>query len=179
MRLRALEACRMRSIWAAAVGSALFFVVAPMSFAGLVPWWMTRWRMSPPLLGWTGLRWIGAALIAAGTVVLVDAFARFVRHGRGTPAPPLPTERLVVTRLYRYVRNPMYLAVLSAIAGQWLLLGATNLLIYAALVGAAFHLFVIGYEEPTLRHRYEEEYERYRRNVRRWWPRLSPWSPAS
>jgi protein-S-isoprenylcysteine O-methyltransferase Ste14 len=167
----------MRSTWAAAAGSTVFFLVAPAFIAGLVPRWMTHWKMSAPLLGWTGFRYVGAALVLAGTAVLVDAFARFVRHG-GTPAPPLPTEKLVVTGLYRYVRNPMYLGVLSAILGQSLLFGASGLFAYAAFVAVAFHLFVLAYEEPTLRGRYGAEYDRYCRAVRRWWPRSSPWLDA-
>jgi protein-S-isoprenylcysteine O-methyltransferase Ste14 len=107
-------------------------------------------------------------------MVLFDAFARFALQGRGTPAPPLPTERLVVSGLYRHVRNPMYLAVLTVVFGQALLLGSTGLLAYAALLFAAFHLFIVGYEEPTLRRRFGSEYEQYCRRVRRWWPRAGP-----
>jgi protein-S-isoprenylcysteine O-methyltransferase Ste14 len=66
-------------------------------------------------------------MTAAGTLVLFDAFARFALQGRGTPAPPLPAEHLVVSGLYRHLRNPMYLAVLTVVVGQALLLGATNL----------------------------------------------------
>jgi len=115
---------------------------------------------------------LGAALIVAGTVVLVYAFVLFVTAGVGTPAPVAPTERLVVSGLYRYVRNPMYLAVIATIVGQGLLLGRIVLLFYALAVGLAFSVFVRGHEEPTLSHRYGAEYEAYRRAVPRWWPRL-------
>lgn len=162
----------MRSAWAAAGATTVFFFVAPFIIAGLVPRWITRWQFSPAPWGWQGFRWIGAAIAAAGTAVLIEAFVRFVRHGRGTPAPPLPTEHLVVTGLYRRVRNPMYLGVLAAIAGQALLFGSRDLLVYLAVVAAGFHLFVLAYEEPTLRARYGAEYERYCRDVRRWWPRF-------
>ena len=109
--------------------------------------------------------------------MLLDAFARFVREGRGTPAPVAPTERLVVGGLYRHVRNPMYLAVEAAILGQALLLGRSVLLAYAGVIGVAFWAFVRLYEEPTLARRYGEEYEAYRRAVPAWWPRLRPWRP--
>ena len=164
----------MRSRWAAAAGSVLFLLLAPAVVAGIVPLWIARWRPSDPLLGWVGIRWAGAALILAGALVLFDAFARFALQGRGTPAPPLPTEQLVVSGLYRHVRNPMYLAVLTVVVGQALLLGATSLLAYAALLFAAFHLFIVGYEEPTLRRRFGSEYERYCGRVRRWWPQAAP-----
>src|SRR5882724_4161398 len=98
----------MRSIGAAAAGSVLFFLAAPLVVAGLVPRWLSGWKMSAPLIGWSGFRFIGIILVFGGTAVLLDAFARFVRQGRGTPAPPLPTEKLVVSGLYRHVRNPMY-----------------------------------------------------------------------
>jgi protein-S-isoprenylcysteine O-methyltransferase Ste14 len=151
------------------VGSLVFLVVAPGTVAGLIPWWITRWRFEAPLLGWAG-RIAGGLLVAAGVLGLLDSFARFALVGRGTPAPIAPTERLVVSGLYRHVRNPMYLAVVSIIFGQALLFGSTTLLWYGALVWLAFHLFVLFYEEPTLRRRYGGEYDRYRAAVRRWQP---------
>src|SRR5258705_3661192 len=107
----------------AAVGSALFCAVAPGVVAGLVPWWLTQWQVRGPLSHWAPLRVAGLILLILATIVLVQAFARFVAEGRGTPAPVAPTERLVVGGLYRYVRNPMYLAVVAAITGQGLALG--------------------------------------------------------
>ena len=114
-------------------------------------------------------------MIAAGIPVLVDSFARFALQGLGTPAPVFPTRRLVITGLYRFVRNPMYVAVLSVIIGQALLLGNVRVLRYGALVGLGFHLFVVAYEEPTLRSTFGQEYERYCTAVPRWIPRFSPW----
>ena len=86
-----------------------------------------------------------------------------------------PTERLVVTGAYRYVRNPMYVAVIGAIVGQALLLGQPVLLGYAAVVAAAVVSFVRAYEEPTLLRQFGSEYETYRRAVPGWVPRLRPW----
>src|SRR5260370_13363024 len=103
---------------AAATGSAAFFVLAPGVVAGFVPWWLTGWRFQDPLPYWAPLRLVGTLLLVAGLAVLVRAFAQFVAEGVGTPAPVAPTERLVVGGLYRYVRNPMYLAVLATILGQ-------------------------------------------------------------
>jgi protein-S-isoprenylcysteine O-methyltransferase Ste14 len=155
-----------------ALGSALFLVVAPGVVAGLVPWLLTGWQPGaarPPL------QVIGALLIVAGAVVLLDAFARFVVEGLGTPAPVAPTERLVVGGLYRHVRNPMYLAVGATIVGQALLLSRPILLLYAAAFAVVVLAFVRGYEEPTLERRFGTEYEEYRRAVPGWWPRLRPW----
>jgi protein-S-isoprenylcysteine O-methyltransferase Ste14 len=161
----------------AATGTAVFFALAPATVAGLVPWWLTGWRPARPLAELVPLRALGALLVLAGAGALVHAFVRFVVEGLGTPAPVAPTERLVVGGLYRYVRNPMYLAVLAAIVGQSLLLWQAVLVPYAALVALAFVLFVLGYEQPSLQRQFGSQYEAYRRAVPAWWPRLRPWRP--
>ncbi len=161
------------------LGSALFFVVAPGVVAGLVPWWIMRWEFQPAFLGFEVIRVIGLVLIIAGIPGLVDSFARFALQGLGTPAPIAPPQRLVVTGLYRYVRNPMYVAVVSVTVGQALLFGDGRLLWYGALVWLAFHLFVVVYEEPILQQKFGMEYESFRTNVPRWVPRLTPWQARS
>src|SRR5215813_8685176 len=95
----------------ALLGSAIFLVIAPGTLAVYIPWTFTRWHLQAPLLGFVPFRWLGVAFIAAGLPVLLDSFARFALQGLGTPAPIAPPQRLVVTGLYRYVRNPMYVAV--------------------------------------------------------------------
>ncbi|HEU4422596.1 MAG TPA: isoprenylcysteine carboxylmethyltransferase family protein [Pilimelia sp.] len=163
---------------AAAMGSILFFVLAPGVFGALVPGWLTGgWQVRHPESYGPAPRVIGGVLVVAGTAVLLHAFARFVREGLGTPAPVAPTERLVVGGLYQHVRNPMYLAVLAVIVGQALLLAQPVLLAYAAVVALAFVVFVRAYEEPTLRRQHGARYEAYRRAVPGWWPRLRPWHP--
>lgn len=157
------------------MGSTLFFALAPGIVAGLLPWMITRWQVADPP-PWP-LRAFGAALLVAAVLVLVSAFARFVTEGLGTPAPVAPTQRLVIGGLYRYVRNPMYLAVLAAIAGQALILGRIELVAYGFVVAVAFVAFVRVYEEPTLRATFGDAYETYRRAVPGWWPRLRPWTP--
>ena len=163
-----MASARVRS----ALGSGLFLVVAPGVVAGLVPWWLTGWQAGST---WPPLQVLGALLVAAGAVVLVDAFVRFVVEGIGTPAPVAPTQRLVVGGLYRFVRNPMYLAVGATIVGQALLLGRPILLLYAVAFAVVVFAFVRGYEEPTLARQFGSEYEDYRRAVPGWWPRLRPW----
>ena len=165
----------MRRAWAA-VGSLVFLVLAPGVVAGLVPYWLTGWEVEEPLPHWLPLRILGALLLAAGVLVLLHAFARFVLEGQGTPAPVAPTERLVVGGLYRYVRNPMYLAVAATIVGQALLLGQLVLLPYAAVFAIAVVAFVRLYEEPTLSRQFGADYDAYRRAVPGWWPRSRPWA---
>ena len=159
----------------AVLGSAFFLVVAPGTVAGLVPWWISGWQSQAPLLHFAPFRWMGALLILIGLPVLLDSFGRFALKGLGTPAPVFPTKHLVVSGLYRYVRNPMYLAVAGMILGQGLLFGDMRVLEYGFVVWLAFHLFVLFYEEPTLRRSFGTEYETFCANVGRWVPRLSVW----
>jgi protein-S-isoprenylcysteine O-methyltransferase Ste14 len=159
----------------AAVGSAVFFLAAPGVVAGLIPWLLTRWQAREPLPYWAPMRVLGGILLVAGLIALIRAFVRFVMEGLGTPAPIAAPERLVVGGVYRYVRNPMYVAVLAAIVGQALLLGRLGLLLYAAAAWLLVAGFVRWYEEPTLTRRFGEDYEAYRRAVPAWWPRLHPW----
>jgi protein-S-isoprenylcysteine O-methyltransferase Ste14 len=160
----------------AAIGSAVFFVLAPGTAAGLAPYWLSNGWHSRAALWY--LRMPGALLILAGLVVVVHAFARFVTEGVGTPAPIAPPQHLVVGGFYRYVRNPMYVAVVALIVGQGLWLAQPSVLIYAVIAWAAMALFVKVYEEPTLAKTFGAEYERYKRNVRAWIPRRSPWRPV-
>jgi protein-S-isoprenylcysteine O-methyltransferase Ste14 len=159
----------------AAIGSVAFFVLAPGGVAGLIPWLLTRWE---PLPFWLPLRVLGAALLLGALVVLVSSFARFVTEGFGTPAPVAPPDRLVIGGFYRYVRNPMYIAVLSLILGQALVLGQLVLLAYAVVVTAAFVAMVRWHEEPALQREFGAQYDSYRAGVPGWLPRLRPWHQA-
>lgn len=156
----------------AALGSLLFLLIAPGMVGGFLPWLLTGWSARDWSLP---VRLLGAAMIAAGLALLLPAFVRFAIEGIGTPAPVAPTQRLVVGGAYRYVRNPMYLAVASLIVGQALLLGQAILLLYALAFGVTVTVFVRGYEEPTLASRFGEQYDAYRSEVPRWRPRSRPW----
>jgi protein-S-isoprenylcysteine O-methyltransferase Ste14 len=157
------------------VGTIVFLLLAPGIVAVLIPWLITGWRTSWPS-GWIWpIATVAAVLILSGIVVLLDAFVRFARAD-GTPAPPLPTAHLVVVGPYRFVRNPMYLAVLAIILGQALLFASWATVLYAAIAFLAVLLFVRFYEEPTLEQEYGDEYREYRRAVRGWIPRLRPWN---
>jgi protein-S-isoprenylcysteine O-methyltransferase Ste14 len=159
----------------AIVSSAIFLVIAPGIVVGYIPWRICRWHVEVPLGGIFSFRILGVLLITAGLPVLSDSFARFALQGLGTPAPVFPTRHLVISGLYRYVRNPMYVAVATLILGQGLFFGDVHVLEYGIAVWAAFHLFVLFYEEPTLRTTYGSQYEVFCANVPRWVPRLRPW----
>jgi len=162
----------------AILGTFAFLFVTPGFVAGVVPCWITHWRFQPALWNLSPLRWLGAALLLIGAAIVLDSFARFALQGLGTPAPVLPTRHLVITGLYRYVRNPMYVGVAAAIFGQALLFENQDLVIYGLLVWLAFHLFVYFYEEPRLRRTFGKEYEAFCREVPRWIPHAkSPRTP--
>jgi protein-S-isoprenylcysteine O-methyltransferase Ste14 len=161
-----------RSRKRAAVGTAAFVVFGgPAMVAGLGPWLITGWRVRHAFLDWTPFRWLGIAFLGAGLAVAGDAWVRFAIQGRGTPAPTAPPTGLVVTGLFRHVRDPMYVGILALIVGQAMWFGSWPLLAYAAGVWAAFHLFVVLYEEPTLGKRFGASYQEYRARVPRWIPR--------
>ena len=162
---------------AAGVATAAFFVVAPGTVAGLIPWLITRWDIPGTSAPWRVAQILGTLLIVVGLIPVVHAFVEFVKAG-GTPMPIAPTQRLVVDGFNRYVRNPMYVGVVLVIVGQALVFGSLGLLLYAAIVWTAFASFVHLYEEPVLGRQYGSEYQEYRWNVRGWVPRWRPWMPG-
>jgi protein-S-isoprenylcysteine O-methyltransferase Ste14 len=138
----------------------------------------------PPLLGFridtaadAGWRWIAAVPSVLGFAIAFRCVWDFGRTGRGTPAPMIPPKKLVIVGAYRYVRNPMYLGFIFGWIGLWIVFGKATLLAiviaFAVVLGVA--LFVVLYEEPTLRRKFGSQYEEYCRHVPRWIPRLRPW----
>ena len=165
----------------ASLGSAIFFVLAPGTVAGLVPWWITEWHLRPASgnVALLLLRWAGLALILVGLMPLVASFARFAWQGLGTLAPIVPPTRIVVGGFYAHVRNPMYVAVLVILLGEAMLFADDRLLLWAAAFWLLTHLFVLLYEEPALARAFGGDYATYRTNVPRWIPRLRPWKPPA
>jgi protein-S-isoprenylcysteine O-methyltransferase Ste14 len=161
------------------VGTAAFALVAPATIVGWAPYAISGWRMGPPPGGFFAARIAGAVLAVCGVAALTECFLRFAIVGRGTPAPVAPPGTLVVTGLYRHTRNPMYVALVTTLVGQALLLGSLAIAEYTAAVWVTTHLFVLVYEEPALKRKFGAAYEQYRRHVPRWWPRLTPWVPPA
>jgi protein-S-isoprenylcysteine O-methyltransferase Ste14 len=159
----------------AALGSLVWLIIAPGVVVGLVPWWITGWAVQVDAALWLPIQVLGVGIVVAGVAVLLHTFARFAVDGLGTPAPVAPTENLVVTGLYRHVRNPMYVAVVAVIVGQVMLFVDPILLAYAVVIAAANVAFVKAYEEPTLRRQFGEEYDAYRAAVPGWMPRWRGW----
>lgn len=154
---------------------ALFWtLVLPGMFGFYVPWRFfglreVRIDVANPR------QWLGMLCIAAGTILLLACIWEFTKRGRGTLSPVDPPRHLVVSGLYRFVRNPMYLSVTLIVLGEVLLTASRPLLLYWVVWFTIVNLFVMGYEEPALRRLFADEYERYSRHVGRWVPRLTPW----
>lgn len=160
------------SAWLA-VRSVAWAVLVPGVVAGYVPW--RFFGLDLQGLAPAGpLAVAGLAGIAIGAVLLTLCVVEFARSGRGTLVPLDPPRQLVVRGLYRYVRNPMYLSVTLILLGEALVARSRDLLVYWAAWFVIVNGFVLGYEEPALRRRFGESYERYRESVGRWLPRVRP-----
>jgi protein-S-isoprenylcysteine O-methyltransferase Ste14 len=147
----------------------LFTVFVPGMLAGYLP--IVLVRPTGVVLAGAGLRALPALLfLGAGMLIYFLCVWHFAVTGRGTPAPIDAPKTLVVAGLYHYVRNPMYLGVLSVVTGWAILTAAPVLVLYLMALAGAFHLFVIGYEEPALRRRFGPAYEAYCRAGPRWLP---------
>ena len=146
------------------------------AFLGLWFWLLPQWLgFKVEIAGAARWRWLAAIPSALGFAIALRCIWDFGWTGRGTPAPIAPPQQLVVVGFYRYVRNPMYVGFAAGWIGLWIIFGHADPRLIAA-VALGVHLFVVFYEEPTLRHKFGTDYDEYRRNVRRWWPRLRAWT---
>jgi len=149
------------------------------SFFALWFWLLPGWLgFHVAAVGVAPWRWIGAVPSVLGFSVALRCIWDFGRTGRGTPAPFVPPQRLVVVGFYRYVRNPMYVGFFAGWTGLWVVFGRAirGALVVVIVAIAAVVLFVKFYEEPTLRKMFGADYEEYCRNVPRWIPGARPWT---
>jgi len=161
--------------WATALAS----LTVGAAFFALWFWLLPRWLgFSVEMAGAANWRWLAALPSVLGFAMALRCVWDFGWTGRGTPAPVAPPQRLVAVGFYRYVRNPMYEGFAVGWIGLWIVFGHARLAAIAAAAAVALgvHLFVVLYEEPTLRKKFGAEYEEYCRNVNRWWPRLRGWN---
>ena len=150
-----------------AIRNLVFTVVVPGTVALYVPWWiLTSGGATPEPAAWPAIM-----VVALGVSLYLWCLWLFAAVGRGTPGPWDAPRRFVAVGPYRWVRNPIYLAVLLIVIGQAWLFVASSLLLYAGVLAVAFHLVVIAYEEPTLEETFGETYTAYRQTVMRWIPR--------
>jgi protein-S-isoprenylcysteine O-methyltransferase Ste14 len=157
--------------WPTAIASLL----VGLAFFSLWFWLLPKWLgLNAEAVQAAPWRWLFAIPSVLGFAVALRCVWDFGWTGRGTPAPIAPPQRLVVVGFYRYVRNPMYVGFAAGWIGLWIVFGHFNLVLAysVAAVAVGVHLFILLYEEPTLRKKFGADYEEYCRNVRRWWPRL-------
>ena len=149
----------------------IFSSLVPGTVAILVPYWLlTSPSIQPPMeLG--RIRYFGALPVLIGVGIYFWCAWDFTFAGKGTPAPIDPPKELVVRGLYRYLRNPMYVGILSILLGEAVLFASWRLCIYTAAAFIFYFLIVVLYEEPTLRHKFGESYRQYCQSVPRWMPR--------
>jgi protein-S-isoprenylcysteine O-methyltransferase Ste14 len=150
--------------------SIFFTFLLPGTVTVLIPFWLISAR-SPASFSEHPIRYLGAPLILAGAAGLLWCIWDFFSSGRGTLAPIDPTKHLVVRGLYGYVRNPMYVSVVIILTGEAILFMSTSTLLEAGIFITLAYLFVVFYEEPILRRKFGESYERYVQTVARWIPR--------
>jgi protein-S-isoprenylcysteine O-methyltransferase Ste14 len=151
----------------------IFTVMVPGTVALLIPLRLISAVDARGSLTLGIFRYLGILLILAGALIYLRCAWDFTFEGKGTPAPVDPPKELVVQGLYKYVRNPMYVGVLSIVVGQAVWFESMVLFGYTALVCLLFCSFVMLYEEPVLRHKFGDSYERYSKTVPRWLPRLT------
>lgn len=155
-----------------AVRSLFFAIVFPGTVTVAIPYLIVTRERSQFVVHWAAWHYVGFVPIAVGAGILISCIRDFAVIGRGTLAPIDPPKELVVQGLYRYVRNPMYLGVLTLLLGEAVFFESIGLLQFAAGWAVVIHLFVLLYEEPTLKRKFGESYDRYCRSVRRWVPRM-------
>ena len=147
----------------------LFTILQPGVVGFLIPYLLLR-NTGRTLFPdeWTPLHFMSAALMVIGVSIGLRCILRFVTEGKGTISPIDPTKKLIVKGLYRYSRNPMYVAMMILLTGEALFWRSPGVAIYAAVVFVGFNLFIILHEEPRLTREFPMEYAEYRANVRRW-----------
>jgi protein-S-isoprenylcysteine O-methyltransferase Ste14 len=150
--------------------SVLFTMIVPGTVTIVIPYFIVLQGSAVNLGHWTAQQLLGLIAILLGTAILLRCVWDFASVGRGTLAPIDPPKKLVVQGLYRYVRNPMYVGVLVLLLGEAAFFQSAALARYAAGWLVVVHLVVVLYEEPVLRRRFGESYDRYCRSVGRWLP---------
>ena len=169
-------------VWTVAHGyqylTAAASLVVGGAFFALWFWLLPQWLgFRVDTTGTARWRWLAAVPSVLGFSVALRCVWDFAWTGHGSPAPFAPPQRLVVVGFYRYVRNPIYVGGAAGWIGLWIVFGHASLAGIATAAAAILgvHLFVVLYEEPTLRKKFGSDYEKYCRNVRRWWPRVQGW----
>ena len=156
------------------IKSLLFGLTVGIVLMILLPYFMMTInnQASLPVVNYVFLKILGVILVGLGIFIFLFNTFAFKRYGRGTPVPIEPPQELVAKGLYKYIRNSMYLGYFGIVFGEFFILGHLTLLFYAMLFVILTHLYVVFIEEPGLKKRFGNNYERYIKSVPRWLPKL-------
>src|SRR5687768_12879795 len=156
-------------MWSLFYKNLFFTVIQPGIVAGLVPYWILGDQFSHTIRNsFTGWQFLAMLIFCVGFTIMVYCIWLFALKGEGTLSPAVPTRKLVISGLYKYSRNPMYLGVMLMLAGEAIFFSSIPLWIYSGFIFTAFYLFIIFHEEPRLKRVFGEEYKVYMQKVRRW-----------
>lgn len=169
-KLLAHKDCRVKFKKMTTLKTTLFMLLVPGLLLGVMPAWLMA--TDTALFSFGLFRWLAVPLWLIGAAVMLCCARDFTVKGRGTPAPIDPPREMVVTGLYRYVRNPMYVGAITILFGHVVWFPSLWLAAYMGFMYLAFHLFILLYEEPALRKKFGAAYEAYCRSVPRWIPRI-------
>lgn len=157
-----------------AIKTLIWSIFVPGTVTLLVPYWLLSAGSTSFPRELSVMRVLGLAVISLAVMIYIWCAWNFTFIGKGTPAPFDPPKKLVVKGPYKFVRNPMYVFVALALIGEAIFFATPVLIIYAGVALVFCHLWVLYYEEPSLRRRFGESYERYCSRVSRWLPGLAP-----
>lgn len=147
----------------------IFTILQPGIVAGLIPYYIVKRNLQEMDASLFSLyHYTGLAILFIGIIIMLYCIFDFAAKGRGTLSPADKTKQLVISGLYKYSRNPMYIGVLSILLGECIFMQSTRLFIYTLFVFVGFYVFVIFYEEPRLKKDFGKEYEDYKKSVHRW-----------
>jgi protein-S-isoprenylcysteine O-methyltransferase Ste14 len=155
-------------MWSLAIRNIIFTILHPGLVAGLVPFTILRGRSAGGLTNSGLLRYVGVFLFSVGLILLLSCIVNFAAKGKGTLSPLDTTKKLVVSGMYRFSRNPMYVGVTLMLIGEAVFFSSGILWIYTAAVFLAFNIFIVLHEEPRLKRDFGNEYLEYQKSVRRW-----------
>jgi protein-S-isoprenylcysteine O-methyltransferase Ste14 len=168
-----MNAARPQFLWAI-LGTLIYLLLLLPFFLIWIPY---RILLSPEQIYVFDIgvfRYLGLVPIALGVIIYVFCSLSFVFIGKGTPVPFTPTKELIVTGLYRFVRNPLYIAGVFVLTGEALLFQSIGIFFYCLIMFKEFNLHVL-MEETQLADKFGKSYEQYRNSVPRWIPRLKPY----
>lgn len=156
-------------MWSLAFRNLFFTILQPGVVAGLLPYWILGDQFSETFKrNFSFFQYVAISIFAVGVAIMFYCVGLFAVKGKGTLSPADPTKKLVISGLYKFSRNPMYIGVMLMLIGEAMFFSSNSLWIYTTIVFIVFNLFIIFHEEPRLKRNFGAEYQQYLKTVRRW-----------